>query len=113
LTEMEPLDLFGRSGFINADFWTPVVYLAMRFWPMVVGTLVSHWRVILGWGDSVTSVDKFLSLELTRIHVMVLLLPFLSGAAWFIFGEANQWFVLLALMGLFYFWPKFFSLAQG
>jgi len=40
--EMPPQDLFGRNGFINSDFFTPVVYLAERVWPMILATLVAN-----------------------------------------------------------------------
>lgn len=105
-SEMEPLTLFGRNGFINSDFWTPVVYLGIRFWPMAAGTVLANWRSISATARG--SVDAFLSSELTRIHVMVIMMPFLSLAAWAIWGEAYQTPVVLMLMALFYFWPKFF-----
>ena len=35
--EMEPHSLFGRNGFINSDFFTPVTYLAQSLWPMIRG----------------------------------------------------------------------------
>lgn len=107
-SEMEPLTLFGRNGFINSDFWTPVMFLVARFWPMAAGTVIANWRQILGGASIGPGENILLSSELTRIHVMVLLIPFLSLGAWAIWGESYQTAVLLVLMALFYFWPNFF-----
>lgn len=108
-SEMEPLTLFGRNGFINSDFWTPVVYLGVRYWSMAAGAVLANWRPISG---EARGVNVFLSSELTRIHVMVIMMPFLSLAAWAIWGEAYQTPVVLMLMALFYFWPKFLQRTQ-
>jgi hypothetical protein len=40
---MEPLNFFGRNGFINSDF-TPLIYLVDRFWPMSAGVLIANWE---------------------------------------------------------------------
>ena len=42
--EMDPFSLFGRNGFINSDFYTPLMYLVERFWPMAVGIIISNWE---------------------------------------------------------------------
>ncbi len=103
--EMEPLDLFGRNGFINSDFFTPVMYLAIRSWPMAVGVLIANWedflrknpwkRVLLPWQK-----------EVVRMHIMIIALPFLSLIAWALFREAYQSITIVLLMGLFYLLPK-------
>jgi hypothetical protein len=45
-------------------------------------------------------------MEIVRLHIMILALPFLSLIAWFIFGEAYQIITILLLLGLFYLLPK-------
>jgi hypothetical protein len=30
--------------FINSDFYTPLMYLVERFWPMAVGVLIANWE---------------------------------------------------------------------
>ena len=40
--QLPPEELFGRNGFINSDFWTPVAHLTRLYWPLVVGQLLSE-----------------------------------------------------------------------
>ncbi len=103
--EMEPMALFGRNGFINSDFFTPVMHLAVRFWPMAVGVLIANredlsrqnpWRRVLLPFES----------EILRMHVMILALPVFSMIAWALFREAYQSITIVLLMGLFYLLPK-------
>lgn len=102
--EMEPRGLFGRDGFINSDFWTPVRYLASAFWGMAVGTLVAH-----GFGIVRSNPWKRmlfpLGTEIVRIHVMVILMPFLALIAWAILGDAYHLVVIVLLMAVFYLLP--------
>ncbi len=104
--EMEPHSLFGRNGFINSDFATPVTYLIGRFWPMILGTLIANaddfvknktWKGIL---------LPFRSNEILRIHILTLALPFLTLIAWALFRTAYQPITLVLLIGLFYLLPK-------
>ena len=104
--EMEPRSLFGRNGFINSDFATPVTYLIGRFWPMILGTLIANaddfvknktWKGIL---------LPFRSNEILRIHILTLALPFLTLIAWALFKTAYQPITLVLLIGLFYLLPK-------
>ncbi len=104
-SEMEPLELFGRNGFINSDFITPVMVLAERFWPMVVALLVTNWRDFLQthpWKRLVAPFDR----ELIRIHVMVLALPVVSLLAWAVFGDAYQPVTVVLLMAVLFLLPK-------
>ena len=103
--EMEPLSLFGRNGFINSDFFTPLIHLIDRFWPMVAGVLISNWEDFFRknpWKRILLPFQK----EILRIHVMILALPFLSLIAWALLGDAYQSITILLLMGLFYLLPK-------
>jgi hypothetical protein len=104
--EMEPHSLFGRNGFINSDFATPVTYLIGNFWPMILGTLIANaddfvknktWKGIL---------LPFQSNEILRIHILTLALPFLTLIAWALFRTAYQPITLVLLIGLFYLLPK-------
>jgi hypothetical protein len=102
--EMEPHALFGRNGFINSDFWTPVRYLAATFWAMSVGTIVAY-------GPSLVGTDPWkrmllpLATEIVRIHLMVLLMPFLALLAWAALGESYESVVIVLLMTAFYLLP--------
>ena len=102
--EMEPLELFGRNGFINSDFVTPVVFLAKRFWPMVLGTLlarVSEFRAKQGWQFALYPVLQ----SVFHMHILVLLLPFLMLLAWAILGEKYESAVIVLLSAILYYLP--------
>ncbi len=103
--EMEPHSLFGRNGFINSDFFTPVTYLLMNFWPMAVSTLiVSADDLVRGdpWKRLVLPMES----EVLRMHLMVLALPFLSLVAWALFGAAYERVTVVLLIGVFFLVPK-------
>jgi hypothetical protein len=102
--EMEPHSLFGRDGFINADFRTPVSYLATTFWAMSVGTIIAYWRDLVRsnpWKRIVLPVAT----EVVRVHVMVVVMPFVALIAWAAFGESYQPLVIVLLMVMFYVLP--------
>ncbi|MDH5551240.1 MAG: hypothetical protein OEZ42_15250 [Gemmatimonadota bacterium] len=99
--EMEPVTLFGRDGFINSDFFTPVAYLVEHFWPMAAGVLITSWQDLLR-GNPWKRVLLPLQQEALRMHVMVLALPFVSLAAWALLGAAYHSLAIVLLMGLFY-----------
>jgi hypothetical protein len=102
--EMEPHALFGRNGFINSDFWTPVGYLAAHFWAMSVGIVVAYGPGILRtnpWKRMLLPVAT----EVVRVHVMVVIMPFLAFIAWAAFGESYQSVVIVLLMAAFYVLP--------
>jgi hypothetical protein len=104
-SEMEPHALFGRNGFINSDFFTPVMYLADHLWPMAVGTLITRWRDFFRknpWKRILLPFQK----EILRMHIMILALPFFSLIAWALFKEAYQPISIVLLMGLFYLLPE-------
>jgi hypothetical protein len=103
--EMEPLSLFGRNGFINSDFFTPLMHLVDRFWPMVVGVLITNWEDFFlknPWKRILLPLQK----EIVRMHVMILALPFFSLIAWALLGNAYQSITIVLLMALFYLLPK-------
>jgi hypothetical protein len=103
--EMEPISLFGRNGFINSDFFTPLMYLVHRFWPMAAGVLITNWEDFFlktPWKRIVLPFQA----EILRIHIMTLALPFLSLLAWAMFKGSYQPVTIVFLMGIFYFLPK-------
>jgi hypothetical protein len=103
--EMEPVSLFGRNGFINSDFFTPLMYLIHRFWPMAAGALITNWGDFFlktPWKRIVLPFQA----EILRIHIMTLALPFFSLLAWAIFKGSYQPATIVLLMGVFYFLPK-------
>lgn len=103
-TEMEPLALFGRNGFINSDFYTPVVYLLYLFWPMALGVVIANWQAFFRkepWKRIFLPFQQ----EILRIHLMVLALPFIALAAWALFGDAYQSITIVLLLAMFYMLP--------
>lgn len=102
--EMEPHGLFGRNGFINSDFWTPVRHLFASFWAMSLGTVVAYGR------DTVRS-DPWcrmlfpIQTEVIRVHIMVVAMPFLALVAWATLGDAYESVVIVLLMAVFYLVP--------
>jgi hypothetical protein len=103
--EMEPLSLFGRNGFINSDFFTPLMHLVDRFWPMVVGVLITNCEDFFRknpWRRILLPFQK----EILRMHAMILALPVFSLIAWALWGNAYQSITIVALMGLFHLLAK-------
>ena len=101
--EMEPHALFGRNGFINSDFFTPVTYLLGNFWPITVGTLLANAGDFARgnpWQRFVPAHD------ILRIHIMVIGMPFLALIAWALFRENYQQPTIVVLMAVFYLMPK-------
>jgi hypothetical protein len=99
--EMEPHELFGRNGFINSDFYTPVIYLLAAFWPMAFGTLIANWRDFIHdqpWRRMFVPTHS----ELIRVHVMVIAMPFIALLAWAVLGEAYHSAAIVLLMAVFY-----------
>ena len=104
-SEMEPLSLFGRNGFINSDFFTPVMHLLESYWPMALGALIANWKDLFRenpWKRVLFPLQK----EILRMHVLTLALPFLSLIVWALFGEAYHFITIVLLMSLFYLLPK-------
>jgi hypothetical protein len=104
--EMEPLSLFGRNGFINSDFYTPVSYLLVHFWPMAVGALIANWEDFILHESSWRGIFLPFDREILRMHIMTLALPFFSLTAWALFGDAYQPATIVLLMGILYLLPR-------
>ena len=104
--EMEPHSLFGRNGFINSDFFTPVTYLAGNFWPMIIGTLIANTDEFMKKTPWKRILPPFQSNEILRIHIMTVAMPFLMLIAWALFKPAYQQLTIVLLIGIFYLLPK-------
>lgn len=103
--EMEPSALFGRNGFINSDFFTPVMVLADRFWPMLLGLLLANGVELVRKNPWARILLPFQA-EVLRVHVLILALPFFSLLAWAFVGRAYQPLAIVLLMGLLYLLPN-------
>lgn len=104
--EMKDNPMFVRNGYINSDFWSPVMYLLERFWPMVLAALAANgmdlaavkpwWRILL----------PILSNEVLRVHLFVLALPVVTLLAWALFKTDYQPVTVVLLLGLFFLVPR-------
>ena len=106
--EMEPHALFGRNGFINSDFFTPVTYLALAFWPMAAGALIANGASLVR-GDPWKRMVLPTSTEILRMHIFVLAMPVVTLLVWAVLGERYHTVTIVLLMGLFYLLPDLLS----
>jgi hypothetical protein len=104
--EMQPLDLFGRNGFINSDFFTPVTHLADRYWPMILTTLVANADDFMQNHPWKRLAFPFKSNGILRIHIMTLALPFLMVITWALFKGSYQPLTIILLIGIFFLIPQ-------
>jgi len=104
--EMEPHSLFGRNGFINSDFFTPVTYLFESSWPMVIGTLIANAEDFLQKNTWKQFLLPFRTNEILRIHILTVALPFLTLIAWALFKTAYQPVTMVLLIGIFFLLPR-------
>ncbi len=100
---MEPLNLFGENGYINSDFFTPVKFLLLKFYQIIIVSLIADFFFILKIDSWSKIFLPFKSKEILRIHIMTLLLPFLSLLFFALFKDKYQTPVIIALLCLFYF----------
>jgi len=100
--EMEPHSFFGRNGFVNSDFFSPVIYLLIRFWPMVLGVFISNLNVFVKGASWRLMFLPFKSGEIAKIHVMVVVMPFLCLFAWMISRDSYQPITISLLMAALY-----------
>lgn len=98
--QMEPLNLFGPNGFINADKGVILAYLIEHYWPMILGTFMVRRGIILSGNPGVNL--KAIYGGVMRIHFFILLSAFLFFLIYFGI-EFYQRFLLLVLLFLFYF----------
>ena len=87
--EMEPVPPFGRNGFINSDFFTPVMYLVTKFWPTAAAILAASAGECVQ-GDPWKRTPVPAEADVLRMHLMILALPVVSLLAWALFGSEYQ-----------------------
>jgi hypothetical protein len=105
--QMEPKNLFGPNGFINADSNEIFSYLVSHYWPMILGTFVARRWNILGGNPGANL--KAIYQSVVQIQIFILL----SGVLFFLiyFGiETYERVLLLILLFLFFFPVKILRL---
>ena len=103
--EMEPHAYFGRNGFINSDFSTPVVYLLERLWPVAAGAVITDLPLALT-GNPWRAVRLPFSVQLLPIHLLVIGLPFMTLLLWWAVGADYQTPAVILVLALFHFMPR-------
>ena len=98
--QMEPKELFGPNGFINAGPKKIITYLVTNYWAMILGTFVVRRGIIFGGNPGVNL--KAIYQGVVRIHVFILLSAFLFFLIYFGI-EVYQQVLLLILLFLFFF----------
>jgi len=98
--QMEPKNLFGPNGFINAKQSDIFSYLVTNYWAMILGTFIARRGIILGGnpGGNLKAIYQ----GLVRIHFFILLSAFLFFLIYFGI-EVYQRVLLLILLFLFFF----------
>ncbi len=102
--EMEPHVWFGRNGFINSDFYSPVIYLAQRYWPIAAGLILAGAGQALAKPPWQTLLRPMHG-RVVATHLMVVLMPFISLLTWALFRDNWQPLTVSALLTLFYLTP--------
>jgi hypothetical protein len=108
--QMEPLQLFGPNGFINADKGVVLAYLVDNYWPMILGTFIARRGIILSGNPGVNL--KAIYGGVMRIHFFILLSAFLFFLIYFGI-DFYQRFLLLVLLFLFFFPVRIFRRHSG
>jgi len=98
--QMEPKNLFGPNGFINANQYDIFNYLVTNYWAMILGTFIARRGIILSGNPGVNL--KTIYQGVVRIHVFILLSAFLFFLIYFGI-EVYQRVLLLILLFLFFF----------
>lgn len=102
---IEPAEYFGPNGFINSNFYDPVLDLIERFWPMIIGTLIAEWPHLVS-EHPLKNLSKPFQTQLVRLHLAVLGVPFISMFAWILLGEHYQIIAVVLILAVFYYTPE-------
>jgi hypothetical protein len=97
---MEPEELFGPNGFINADSNKILAYLVNNYWAMILATFVARRCYIYRGNPGATL--KIIYQSVVRIHVFILLSAFLFFLIYFGI-ETYERVLLIILLFLFFF----------
>lgn len=103
--EMYPYRFFGRDGFINSNFFTPVIWLIVVFWTMPVGTLIARKDDFLGpkpWRRLLFPLQK----EVIRMHILTIGMPIITLLTYVMFKRFYEEIVIIVLLAIFYFLPE-------
>jgi hypothetical protein len=98
--QMEPKNLFGPDGFINANQYDIFNYLVTNYWAMILGTFIARRGIIFGGNPGLNL--KTIYQGVVRIHVFILLSAFLFFLIHFGI-DVYQRVLLLVLLFLFFF----------
>lgn len=98
--EIKPSEFFGRNGFINSNFYYPVFFLSKEHY-----LIISNLCPFLEGNYKKLLFLPFKTLEILKIHIMVILLPFISLFFYLIFKEKHQIPTIFLLSFIFYFFP--------
>ena len=97
---MEPKELFGPNGFINADSNKILAHLVDNYWAMILATFVARRCYIFRGNPGATL--KIIYQSVVRIHVFILLSAFLFFLIYFGI-ETYERVLLIILLFLFFF----------
>ena len=75
---MEPLSLFGENGFINSNIFVAVKYLVEKYFYIIIFSLIADFVFIFKVDLWSKIFLPFKSKEIVKIHIMTVLLPFIS-----------------------------------
>ena len=103
--EMTPLEFFGRNGFINSDFFSPVVWLLEEYWPLVLGTVMADLPSAFT-GEPVRVAFKPFNRQLVVMHVMAIGMPFVLLLLWPLMGDRFAQGAAIAVLVLFHFFTR-------
>jgi len=101
--QLPPEELFGRNGFINSDFWTPVAHLTRLYWPLVAGQLLSEASTLFSTVQQAQAAGSP-ERRIVAMHVFVLALPFVALLSYALLGAEYQTLsivILLVIKSLF------------
>lgn len=103
--EMTPHVFFGRNGFINSDFFSPVMFLVPKFWTMILGLILSNFEIFVRISPWRLLFLPFATNEILKIHILCVLMPFICLFAWILFKSYYQPITIIGLLGIFYLLP--------
>ncbi|MCJ7513621.1 MAG: DUF6498-containing protein [Anaerolineales bacterium] len=97
---IEPEELFGPDGFINAEAGDILRYLTQAYFPVILATLIARWKIILR-GNPVDNMSSVYG-TVARLHIFIILSAFLSVLIVFGAGVYQQVLVLTFLFLVYF-----------
>ncbi len=99
---MEPLNLFGENGFINSNIFVAVKYLIEKYFYIIIFSLVADLIFIFKVDPWSKIFLPFKSKEIVKIHLMTIMLPFVSLLFFIILKEKYHTPVIIVFLIIFY-----------